>query len=55
MMVLAYKIKRANPNISFEWIKAHRNVFQRESIANNMADLLAKKGIAGYIRKEKNR
>ena len=51
MRVLAYQIKRLNPNISFEWIKAHRNVFQRESIANNMADLLAKRGIADYIRK----
>lgn len=51
MRVLAYQIKRVNPNISFEWIKGHRNVLQRESIANNMADLLAKNGISDYLGK----
>jgi ribonuclease HI len=49
MRVLAYKIKRANPNLKFEKVKAHRKDFKLDHLNNSMADILAKKGVAKYL------
>ena len=46
MRVLAYKTRRLCDNITFTKIKAHRKDNKKDFIANNIADLLAKNGIA---------
>lgn len=44
MKVLAYKIRRANPNLKVEKVKAHVKQNDRNHVGNNIADLLAKRG-----------
>jgi ribonuclease HI len=46
MRVLAYKIRRLGCNI--QKTKAHEKKFQRNSLGNNLADLLAKNGRAKF-------
>lgn len=46
MRLLAYEIRKINPSITFEKVKAHRHDFRMGHINNSMADLLAKQGYA---------
>lgn len=43
----AYKIRKFK-NCTFEKVKAHQKYHQRKNIANNMADLMAKDGLAKF-------
>lgn len=47
MRLIAYKIRRLNPNV--EKVKGHDHRFQEVAISNAIADLLAKEGIAKKI------
>ena len=49
MRVLAYKIRRLGCNI--QKTKAHEKKYQKESVGNNIADLLAKNGRAKFYEK----
>lgn len=49
MRVLAYKIRKVNPNITFEKVKAHRRDFRVAHLNNSMADLLAKRGLSKFM------
>lgn len=51
MRMLAHKIRKVSDNISFEWTKGHRQVYQKKSLGNNICDLMAKMGRAKYYGK----
>lgn len=49
MHVLAYQIRKVNPNIIFEKVKAHQKDYRVGHLNNSMADLLAKRGISKFF------
>lgn len=49
MRILAYKIRRLGCNV--QKTKAHEKKYQKESVGNNIADLLAKNGRAKFYEK----
>lgn len=56
LRILAYKInqlRKNNPSFQIEHIKAHTNRYQVHYIQNQIADLLAKEGIAKFFASQK--
>lgn len=49
MRVLAYKVRKVNPYIQFEKVKAHKKDFRVNHLCNSMADLLAKRGLSKFM------
>ena len=46
LQLLAYKIRKLNPRV--QWTKGHQQYFQSTSVANQIADSLAKQGRAKF-------